>query len=177
MDQVPEATEEMKKFFEERTKSHIDKVEKNIQKVAVNSVYREELLKRGANHDASKWSLEEMPPYIWLTEFYRCKNQNIDFSYPEGVEEEVDKAFDHHVKNNSHHPEFHKSINDMSDVDIIEMVCDWTAMAQELEEENGSARSWADKTVGKKWKFNDNQKKLIYDTIKALEFWDSVKGE
>lgn len=177
MDKIPEATDKMKKFFEERTKSHIDKVEKNIQKVAVNSVHREELLKRGASHDTSKWSSEEMPLYVWLTEFYRCKNLNIDFSYPEGLEERVSEASDHHEKNNPHHPESHKSIDDMSDVDIIEMVCDWTAMAQELGEENGSARSWADKTVGKKWKFNDNQKNLIYDTIKALEYWNSIKGE
>jgi len=175
MDKVPEATDKMKNFFEERTKSHIDKVKKNLQKIAVNSIHREELLKRGENHDASKWSPEEMPLYLWLTEFYRCKNNNIDFSYPEGVEEKVDKASDHHKKNNKHHPEAHESIDDMSEVDIIEMVCDWTAMAQELGEENGSARSWADKNVGTKWKFNDVQEKLIYDTIEALEFWDSVK--
>lgn len=177
MDKIPEATDEMKDFFEKRTRSHVDKVEKNIQKVAVNSAHREELLKRGASHDASKWGQEEMPLYLWLTEFYRCKNEDIEFSYPEGLEERVDEASDHHEKNNPHHPESHKSIDDMSDVDIIEMVCDWTAMAQELGEKNGSARSWANKTVGSKWKFNDNQNKLIYDTIEALEFWDSVQGE
>ena len=36
-------------------------------------------------------------------------------------------AIQHHVTTNRHHPEFHADANDMSDVDLIEMVCDWTA--------------------------------------------------
>ena len=177
MNEIPEATDEMKAFFEERTKKHIDRVIKNLQKVAVNSVHREELIQRGRDHDASKWGQMEKPLYLWLTEFYRCKNEDIDFTYPDGVEEKVDEASEHHIHNNRHHPEAHSSINDMINIDIVEMVCDWTAMAQEYGEDNGSARSWADKTVGTEWKFNDAQKQLIYDTIEELEYWDSVKGE
>ena len=176
MNKIPEATEKMKAFYEERTKKHIDRVIKNIQKVAVNSPHREELIQRGKDHDASKYGEFEKPLYIWLTEFHRCKNEGIDFKYPDGAEEKVDEATGHHVHINKHHPEAHESINDMNEVDIIEMVCDWTAMAQELGDENGSARSWADKNVGTKWKFNDGQKQLIYDTIEALEYWDSVSG-
>ena len=42
----------------------------------------------------------------------------------------------------------------MSEVDLIEMVCDWTAMAQEFDQDNGSARGWADKTIGSRISFN-----------------------
>jgi len=174
MNELPEATKEMKEFYKKRTKEHIDRVTKNLQKVAVNSQYREELLQRAKNHDASKYGEIEKPLYIWLTEYYRCKNKGIDFEYPKGVEEKVDEASNHHIHNNKHHPEAHESISDMSDIDIIEMVCDWTAMAQEYGEDNGSARSWADKNIGTKWQFTEDQKQLIYDTIEELEYWDSV---
>lgn len=32
-----------------------------------------------------------------------------------------------HWKNNPHHPEYHSKYSDMSELDIIEMVCDWHA--------------------------------------------------
>ncbi len=58
------------------------------------------------------------------------------------MEDSVRSAIEHHVTTNRHHPDFHADPNDMSDVDLIEMVCDWTAMAQEFEQDGGSARGW-----------------------------------
>ena len=54
----------------------------------------------------------------------------------------------------------------MSDVDIIEMVCDWTAMALEFGQDGGSARGWADKTIGQRVEFNHDRQRLIYSTVK-----------
>ena len=57
----------------------------------------------------------------------------------------------------------------MSDVDLIEMVCDWTAMSQEFEQDDGSARGWADKTIGKRIHFSDDKCRFIYDMIELLD--------
>ena len=125
-----------------------------------------ELLQRAKTHDQSKYGPAERLPYIWLTEFHRYKNEEQPFEYPPGVEEKVREASLHHITTNRYHPEFHSSPDAMS---VVEMVCDWTAMAQELGENDGSARGWADKTINKKWTFSDDQVALIYDTIKQLD--------
>jgi hypothetical protein len=57
----------------------------------------------------------------------------------------------------------------MSDVDLIEMVCDWTAMAQEFGQDGGSARGWADRTVGTRIGFNAEKRRFIYRTIEELD--------
>jgi len=57
----------------------------------------------------------------------------------------------------------------MSMLDLIEMVCYWTAIAQELDENGGSARGWADAVMETKFKFGDDQKVVIYDIISVLE--------
>ena len=62
----------------------------------------------------------------------------------------------------------------MSDIDIIEMVCDWTAMAQEFDHDNGSARGWADRTIGHRVKFKDDKRSFIY---KVIDLLDSKLGD
>lgn len=99
--------------------------------------HSDELVKRSLIHDASKFDPEERIPYIWLTEFYRCKRDCEPFIYPDGMEQRVRDAIAHHMSRNRHHPEFHADPNDMTEVDLIEMVCDWTAMAQEFKQCGG----------------------------------------
>lgn len=166
IDQKP--TEAMCRNFEMRTKKHIDLVAQNLRKLHKDTNWGDELLIRANAHDNSKYGKEEKEPYIWITEFHRCKNDGINFEYPPGIKEKADKASYHHITTNRHHPEFHDNPKDMNDIDVVEMVCDWTAMAQELGESGGSAKGWADKTVNKKWQFSDNQVELIYNTIKQL---------
>ena len=55
----------------------------------------------------------------------------------------------------------------MTTLDIAEMVADWSAMAEELDQ--GSARGWADKHVGSKWKWDKPNTDLIYQFIDHLE--------
>jgi hypothetical protein len=112
---------------------------------------------------------EERIPYVWLTEYHRCRRSGEQFEYPEGIAEKVTLAIHHHVTTNRHHPEFHADPNDMSDVDLIEMVCDWTAMAEEFGQDRGSARGWADKTVGKRVAFNAEKRTFIYRIIDELD--------
>lgn len=162
-------TPEMEAAFDQRTHEHIDRVRKCLEWLAGQSPHAKELLERAAVHDASKFGVEERVPYIWLTEFHRCRRAGLPFAYPEGMEEKVRFAIRHHVTNNRHHAEFHTSPADMSEVDLIEMVCDWTAMAQEFGEDQGSARGWAKKRLGTSLVLDPWQCKLVYETIEALE--------
>ncbi len=167
-DQV-EPTPEMVAFYERRTNEHIERVRKCLALLAQATGYDEELLEWARVHDASKFGPEERVPYIWLTEYHRCRRGGKPFEYPEGMAQRVKLAIHHHVTTNRHHPEFHADPNDMSDVDLIEMVCDWTAMAQEFGEAGGSAQGWADKTVGKRVAFDAGKRQLIYRIIAELD--------
>ena len=164
-----EPTPEMVAFYERRTKEHIDRVRRCLAIMASATEYASELNELACVHDESKFGPEERTPYIWLTEYYRRRRSGEPFTYPEGMEECVRDAIEHHVKTNRHHPEFHADPNDMTDVDLIEMVCDWTAMAQEFGQDGGSARGWADKTIGKRVAFNAEKRRFINQMIEGLD--------
>lgn len=137
--------------------------------MAVCTDHAEELKRRADVHDASKFGPEEYVPYVWLTEFHRCRRLGEPFSYPVGMEERVRNAIAHHVTTNRHHPEFHDDPNNMTDVDLIEMVCDWAAMSQEFGQDGGSARGWADKTIGNRVRLNNDRKRFLYSMIDLLD--------
>ena len=163
-------------FYERRTKEHIDRVRRCLSVLAAVTEYADELNERAKVHDTSKFSPEERIPYIWLTEFHRCRRSGEPFEYPDGMEDQVRAAIDHHMSTNRHHPDFHADPNDMSDVDLIEMVCDWTAMSQEFDQDGGSARGWADKTVGSRVKFNQEKSRFIYAMVDLLDSELSTSG-
>jgi hypothetical protein len=164
-----EPTPEMLGFYERRTNEHIERVRRCLTLLAEVRDHGEELLERARTHDASKFGPEERIPYVWLTEYHRCRRAGEPFAYPEGMAERVKRAIQHHVRSNRHHPEFHADPNDMTDVDLIEMVCDWTAMAQEFGEGGGSARGWADKVIGERGLFTEERTRFIYQVIEALD--------
>jgi hypothetical protein len=164
-----EPTVEMLAFYERRTTEHIERVRRCLTLLAAVSDHGAELLERARVHDASKFGPEERIPYVRLTEYHRCRRDGEPFEYPEGVAERVKRAIRHHVTSNRHHPEFHADPNDMTEVDLIEMVCDWTAMAQEFGQDGGSARGWADRTVGKRVAFNAVKRRFIYQMIEELD--------
>lgn len=166
---MPEPTPEMVAFYESRTNEHIERVRLCLAVMASATEYGEELLERAKVHDESKFGPQERIPYIWLTEFHRCRRTGEPFAYPEGMEDRVQAAVEHHVTTNRHHPDFHVDPNEMTDVDVIEMVCDWTAMSQEFGQDGGSARGWADKTIGKRLHLNDDRIQFVYEMIELLD--------
>ena len=166
--EYPEPTTEMFKFYDTRTNKHIQYVQKNIREIIKNFSFNNfELQNRSKTHDASKFSKEEYIPYVWLTEYYRKKQLNQPFDYPtEAIEKQVDIAVQHHYAANPHHPEFYSNVEYMSISDIVEMVCDWAAMSQELK---NSLRQFASKQIPKVYKFNESQQQLIYKLINHFE--------
>lgn len=169
--EVPEVTSEMIEFFEKRTKFHIDRVIANMGSIVDQTgLDREEAMKRAEDHDASKYGEIERPLYIWLTHFHRMnhdKGRKSKWTYPKGLESKVREASKHHITVNKHHPEAHKDVNDMTDLDILEMVCDFQAMSDELAQ--GSCRKWVDDNLDRKWNFDQEHKDKIYEYIKLLE--------
>lgn len=180
-------TQEMRDFFDKRTNEHIARVRKWCHRIAEYDPERfSELLERAKIHDDSKFEEPELTPYICLTWRYKCKDDGVKFEIPEDCESLTQQATTHHVTSNSHHPEASnpnqtglinkedrdkppKEIVDatsMGNLDISEMVCDWQAMA---EEKGGTTKEWADKNIGVRWKFTEEQQSLIYELIEAIK--------
>lgn len=166
---APPPADEMVEFYEQRTREHIQRVARNLRLLAEVTDHHDELIERAKAHDASKFTPEEKIPYVWLTQFHRCRRAGKAFAYPPGIEEQVQRAVRHHVTSNRHHPEYHPVPDAMTEVDLMEMVCDWTAMAQEFGQDGGSARGWADKTIGVRVHFNAANTQFIYRIIKMLD--------
>ena len=54
------------------------------------------------------------------------------------------------------------------------MVCDWTAISQEMHN-NSDSTQWANDNVNKRWLFSDEQVNLIYKAIKTLTNFKNFK--
>lgn len=181
-------------WFDRRTRNHISLVQKYCTKI---DKYDHEkfkgIVERGKEHDKSKFEDPERDPYVLITWRYKCKKDKKDFSdcfkddkELKEAEEEMNKASEHHIRNNAHHPEYHtdqkgdfvnKKDRDkappdkmidatkMGDLDVAEMVADWCAMSDELGDD---PKVWADKNANVRWKFTDEQMDLIYELIEAI---------
>ncbi len=178
-------TDEMEEHFIKRTEMHIALVQKYCEKIANAWEGFEELIERGEEHDAIKFEEPELIPYVWLTWRYKCKDDGVECKLPDGMEEEINVATQHHILNNKHHPEYHQletldilneadrdkppdeviDATGMSDLDIGEMCADWCSMS---EERGNTPREWAEKNIGVRWEFTPEQEELIFDLIDSV---------
>jgi len=181
-------------FFVKRTNEHIDKVKENAEKIVKEFPEFSELLDKVKEHDSSKFKEPERTPYISIT--WRKKINNDNNLSKKEKEKELEKLPDekkeneitlYHIKNNSHHPEYHLKDKDeanisaedrdksdkcvdaslMPDIDIAEMVSDWQAVSDELQK--NTAREWFNKQKDTRWKFSKEQEKLIDKLLKVFE--------
>ena len=86
----------------------------------------ETLMIRSFNHDKSKLQ----PPEKDIFDKVTPKLKSLTYGSEEYKESlaEMGLALQHHYAENRHHPEhFEHGINDMTLVDLIEMICDWKA--------------------------------------------------
>lgn len=105
------------------TMRHIEKVRNYINRVISN------LLGRAEKHDQSKL---ESPEVELFTE-YTPKLAACTFGSEEynRFKKEMGVALEHHYARNAHHPEHHKNgINDMTLLDLVEMLVDWKAASE-----------------------------------------------
>lgn len=165
--------------FLSRTNMHVQLVKDNAATLVKRYAELVQLLVQVELHDASKYIEPELSPYIELSWYKKLKEKP-----PECLNDNINKATLHHIKNNLHHPEYHNkdkaNINttnrddsieciDASNMDYIsiaEMVCDWVAMGTEI---GNSARSWYNKTKDKRWKFTSRQEDFIDSILRVFE--------
>jgi hypothetical protein len=105
------------------TLNHIAKVEGYLSLIA------DWLRIRGAQHDASKLQSPEKEIFDVVTPKLSALEYGSE-AYKQALTD-IKPALDHHYQNNSHHPEhWPNGVNDMSLLDIIEMLCDWKAAGE-----------------------------------------------
>lgn len=94
----------------------------------LNRVILELVMERVQNHDASKLQEPEKSMFDEFTP--RLKEVEFGSDEYKAALADMGEALRHHYENNRHHPEhFDNGVNDMTLVDVIEMVCDWNAAA------------------------------------------------
>lgn len=119
-----------------------------------------ELMQRALAHDTSKFMID-MYEGTKLLDIQDRKLRELNEQ-----EKEVVKIWGrYHYEREFHHPGHFNSCNDMSLLDLTEMVADWTAMAVELKNHNLSAKPFADKVIATRFLFNQEKITTIYNLI------------
>ncbi len=100
----------------------------------------QDLMLRAEQHDQSKFSEEEFPGLVAAIDDIR--------RYPYGTPEYNQMREKHaatfvvHYKKNRHHPEFFANgIEDMTLMDIVEMLCDWKSASMRQESQGSINKS------------------------------------
>jgi hypothetical protein len=88
-----------------------------------------ELAERSTKHDRSKTQDPELETFNEMTP--KLKDATYGSEEYKGFLVKMKPALDHHYAENRHHPEhFENGINDMTLVDLIEMLADWKAATE-----------------------------------------------
>ena len=171
---------EMVHNFDNTHSGHVKRVQENMDAVA-RHFYRnyhggyhdlvKDIMLRSQMHDDSKRQNPEFIPYVWR--YYRTtwRNKGMsdtrvkDFMQDPSLIKAIDDAITHHVLNNRHHPEYHRTPDDMSYADIIEMCCDWYAMSQE---HGTSIDDWVRDVIPNRFAFRKSAD-TVYVTIALLK--------
>lgn len=174
----------------ERLDKHVGLVKKYGRQIAglkLPGIDQLELIKEVDAHDMSKRSEPELTPYKDISWYYKLKKDGHEMELTKEMENAMAEATLHHIKNNKHHPDYwsdevskeeltmkNRIENPKDAIDAFKMpklhmahmVADWLAMSEEV---GGTAKAWADKTINKRWNFNDDQTKFIYNVIDLIE--------
>lgn len=164
----PIPQEDKCRHFFTRTMQHIDRVRQHAlylvcdhaRELSLDLDDCRQLLFNVCRHDATKFSPEQFDAYVNFTWSRLSQTAQSDQD-----KEAFMKAWKHHYTYETHHPERLKGIAiKMAKHDLVEIVCDLQAMADELGE--GSCRKYFEET----WINQHSQN--FYDDYD----WDQVKG-
>ena len=122
------------------------------------------------NHDGSKFGDDEFDSY--RAKYYpTIKEKNADPDTKSIIEDEYEKAWDHHVKCNPHHPKhwidpITGEKKDMTLEYIVEMICDWEGVSLYF---NDNALRWYENdAIDEKECFTDNTRRIVDDILYNL---------
>lgn len=186
---VYKESDEKELWFIKRTNYHISLVQKYLDKIInseiSNNLDKNILIQQKEIHDQTKFINPEREPYIDLTWDYKLKDMGQKVNLTDEQKKFQNTATNHHIKNNSHHPEYWDKnfisvpLNDRDSKTIGKptnatkmpleyiacMVADWMAMSEEKE---NSPYDWANTTINKRWLFTPIQEKFIYSVLDSI---------
>ena len=141
------------------TIKHIEMVRKYIK------VVTDALSNRAIKHDSTKLESPEIEIFAEYTPKLAGATYGSD-EYNEFLKE-MNVALQHHYACNRHHPEhFHKGIDDMTLVDIVEMLCDWKAAS--LRQNDGNLLKSIE-TNAQRFGYDDQLRRIFVNTAKLLD--------
>ena len=154
-----EELSEQEKLINYETLNHIRTVVYYLSKIQI------ELSKRIVFHDDTKLRNPELDSFVEFTP--KLKNTTYGSEEYKGFLEEMKPALDHHYSKHRHHPEhFENGIDDMTLIDLIEMLFDWKAAT--LRHADGSMEN-SFKVNAERFKISDQLLKILDNTIKYVE--------
>lgn len=110
-------------------------IEHKKQVASFMSIVATALFQRASVHDNSKFSPEEFEAFEEATPLLKTLTYGSE-EYKQALAM-IKPALEHHYKVNNHHPEYYENgVNDMSLIDLIEMVCDWIAATMRVKNGN-----------------------------------------
>jgi hypothetical protein len=124
----------------------------------------QDLVSRLVNHDNSKFEDDEFPNLVKMQGEFK---KHV-FGSPENEElrKRYADTFRAHHRKNRHHPEHHPNgIDDMTLVDLIEMLMDWKAAA--IRDGNGGSIEKSITLMSEKYKISPQLVKILENTAKA----------
>lgn len=111
------------------THKHVREVQKNL------NIFIKELVVRGEKHDDSKFEEPELSIFAENTE--KLGHTKYGSDEYKTLLEEIKPAITHHYAKNRHHPEhWANGINDMTLIDLLEMLSDWKAATKRNKDGN-----------------------------------------
>jgi hypothetical protein len=141
------------------TQRHIEMVKKLILQVI------SELAVRAREHDASKLEDPELTAFNEYTP--KLAAMTYGSSEYKTALQGLGPALVHHYTHNRHHPEHHpRGVNDMTLIDLVEMLCDWIA-ATKRHADGDIQRSFL--VNRDRFGISDQLMEILKNTVTALE--------
>lgn len=141
------------------TIKHIENVRKFIR------IFTDALTTRAVRHDSTKLESPEVEVFAEFTP--KLANSTYGSEEYNGFLRQMNTALQHHYASNRHHPEhFTKGIDDMTLVDIVEMLCDWKAAS--LRQNDGNLLKSIELNANR-FGYDDQLKKIFINTAKLLD--------
>jgi hypothetical protein len=141
------------------TIKHIENVRKFIR------IFTDALTTRAVRHDSTKLESPEVEVFAEFTP--KLAHSTYGSEEYNGFLRQMNTALQHHYASNRHHPEhFTKGIDDMTLVDIVEMLCDWKAAS--LRQNDGNLLKSIELNANR-FGYDDQLKKIFINTAKLLD--------
>lgn len=110
-------------LYRSDTLDHVNSVKRKLE------AWSDQLKARGVVHDASKFDPVEAE--VMSAALPKLRSSTYGSDEYKTVLTDIKPATDHHYAVNRHHPEYHPNgVNDMTLLDIVEMLADWMAATE-----------------------------------------------